>query len=260
VALITLPMSLVQPLSDRLRAILDELKISEFKWSELRTARERFAAERFVDCFMEHAAQRRLRIDVLTWDTEDSRHHIPGRNDVRNLRRMYYFVLREVLGKRWPSNAVWRFRPDENTSINWVSLRFYLSDVREWDTGELLANIEIADWAEAHSPQEPLVQAADLFAGLGAYSRECFNRHETWQAGVAQAAKSGADLRRIRIAGLSGSDHPRCALLTYVDARCKALKLGVSLKSRRGLRTFDPARPVNFWWYEPQGDYDKAPR
>ncbi len=259
VALITMPVNLVTPLSGTLRAILKESAVSEFKWSELRTARERFAAEKFVACLIAHSVQGQLRIDVLTWDTEDSRHRILGRNDVRNLRRMYYFLMKDVLGKRWPSGSIWRFRPDENTSIDWERIQVYLSEIHEWGTGELLTKIVITDFAEARSHMEPLVQAADLFAGLGIYSRERFDRYKAWRAGMVQEEKSGADLRKVRIAGLSNADHQRCALLAYFDTKCKSLKLGVSLQNRRGLRTFNPARSLNFWWYEPQGDYDKAP-
>jgi len=49
------------------------------------------------------------------------------------------------------------------------------------------------------------------------------------------------------------------AVLAQLDAICKRKKLGVSLKTNHGLRTFDPANPVNFWWYESQYDEDKAP-
>ena len=38
-----------------------------------------------------------------------------------------------------------------------------------------------------------------------------------------------------------------------------AHKLGVSLKTNNRLQTFNRNNPINFWNYEPQGDYDKAP-
>jgi len=35
--------------------------------------------------------------------------------------------------------------------------------------------------------------------------------------------------------------------------------MGVSLRKYKGLRTMKPSNPINFWWYEPQSDLDKAP-
>jgi len=47
--------------------------------------------------------------------------------------------------------------------------------------------------------------------------------------------------------------------LAEFNAACKSKKLGVSLKTHRGLRTLNPESPINFWWYEPQHDADRAP-
>ncbi len=59
---------------------------------------------------------------------------------------------------------------------------------------------------------------------------------------------------------LSKSDQERCCVLYEFNNKCKNKKLGVSLKINRGLKTFDAKNPINFWWYEPQHEADKAPR
>ena len=59
-----------------------------------------------MDFVIEQALQGALGEDVLTWDTEDSRHKIKGRDDIANLQRMYYRPLRpytSILALRLPS-------------------------------------------------------------------------------------------------------------------------------------------------------------
>jgi hypothetical protein len=51
----------------------------------------------------------------------------------------------------------------------------------------------------------------------------------------------------------------RFQVLYEFDGGCKNRKMGVSLKTFGGLKTLDPRRPINFWWYEPQHEMDKAP-
>ncbi len=58
---------------------------------------------------------------------------------------------------------------------------------------------------------------------------------------------------------MGNSDVHRCELLEELNNRCKAAKLGVSLKTHMGLRTLKPDNPINFWWYEAQHELDMAP-
>jgi len=48
-------------------------------------------------------------------------------------------------------------------------------------------------------------------------------------------------------------------IMNDFNALCKSNKLGVSLKSSKGFKTFDPKNPINFWFYVPQSDEDQAP-
>jgi len=58
----------------------------------------------------------------------------------------------------------------------------------------------------------------------------------------------------------SKSDRCRYQLIGEVNAIYKINSLGVSLRTMKRLWTpYHPANPINFWNYEPQGDYDKAP-
>ena len=250
VALVTLSISDAQQANKNLQAVWQELNISEFKWAKLRSAQYRFAALRMVDQVMSWIDNRKARIDIVTWDTEDSRHTIRNRSDMRNLRRMYYFLTRNVLGRRWPSSCVWELRADES-SLDAAGHFRYLGNPDELN--EDARSVTVARASYIHSHEEPLVQVADFFAGMAAYSRNSYQTYELWIEHHS-SPPAGA-----KIAGLSNSHIERCLVLEYLYHCCKERKLRVRLMSNRGLRTMDARSPLNFWWYEPQGDYDRAP-
>src|SRR5262245_6260561 len=141
-ALITLKLRNAERITLELKQLLQTSSISEFKWNKLRSARERFAALHILDYMLEKARSNLLRVDVITWDIEDSRHKIQGRSDIRNLRRMYYFLFKDVLGKRWPVEAIWQICPDESSTNPWSHLG-YLTEIWDWNSHETLFEINL---------------------------------------------------------------------------------------------------------------------
>jgi hypothetical protein len=253
IALISLPQSQSEQVNGEVAHILQQADVREFKWERLSSAKRRFAALHLIDYTIKKAADKVLRLDILTWDMQDARHHIPKLDKIANLQRMYYHLFRNVLRARWPDTAVWHLRPDEHSAMSWDDVYDYL-DLHSvnWtvDSNEALIDFRrefhIQRITPCHSHLEPLIQLADLFAGLGSYSRACFDRFQTWQK-TPDAVQ------------LSHTDRERCHILAQLDQRCKQRRLGVSLQSHRGLRTLNPKKPLNFWWYMPQHAGDTAP-
>ena len=113
------------------------------------------------------------------------------------------------------------------------------------------------------SRQEALVQLADLFAGMARFSRE-----ETQQC--VQWLNSRVNKDQLRLPNFLDSTgvedettairQNRFQLIGKFDTLCKRHKLGVSLRKKGYLWTPDYRNPINFWNYEPQHEYDKAPR
>jgi hypothetical protein len=270
IGVISLPVGCEEVLSNAVSAILKDSGIAEFKWSKLRQARERFAALKLVDFAVKRAIANELRVDVLMWDTEDSRHRIHGRDDEANLQRMYIQLFRNVLQRRWPTGSTWRLCPDENSAMDWGSVQDRLDqagvdlsiegDIFSKEPFKLRLSREfaISEIREAVSSHSPICQVADLFAGIGPFSHASFEEYATWcrqhsgQLPLDLADPSGTT-------ELAGSDIERCQVLQHLDGLCKASKLRVGLNSCRGLKTYDPAFPVNYWMYEPQRPDDKAP-
>lgn len=268
--LVTASVGCVDGLNAELHRLLKESGVAEFSWQGLDGAKERFAAQKMCSFAVEKACASHLRVDVLVWDIEDSRHKIANRDDVANLGRMYYHLFRNVLRARWPDDAVWRLQPDEHTAMDWETVQ----DCLEYATTDievehplltqgrsrisLRREFGLEEISPVSSGERPLLQLADLFAGMAVFSRERFREYEAWlpsAAGQAQLFDDGNHL-----VGSSRRSQERFQPLAFFDKLCKKHKLGVSLKSRQGLYTFNPEDPLNFWLYEPQHPSDKAPR
>lgn len=265
IAVVALEADQAEPFSRLLGELLTDSEVSEFKFQKLRQARYRFAAQKIVDFVIERASCGALRVDVLIWDTEDSRHRIQGRDDVANLQRMYYHLLKNALG-RWPGENGWALYPDRNSALDWSTVSDYLGTAgvaRSSSTQRptlfrirLRQEFHIQEIQESNSKDNPLCQVADFFAGMSVFSRHRFGAYRCWkeqQQGQLRLFPEDPPV------SLSNSDEERCRVLEYLNASCKDHRLGVSLMTQQGLWTPDPNNPVNFWFYEPQHPEDKAP-
>lgn len=268
--LVTCALSCLERLEAELRKVLSESDLSEFKWSELGGAKERLAAGKMCQFAVEQACAKKLRVDVLIWDIQDSRHNIRGRSDIANLQRMYYHLFRNVLRARWPNNAVWHLYPDEHTALDWETVRDCLDNVAlksEVVAPDLLENrfrvrlrreFAINEITPVSSKEHPLLQVADLFAGMAVFSRKKPAEYFQWLSAtqgqlelfIGNEDRSGPTL----------SMRERFQVLRAFHSLCKRRRLRVSLKEKGGLWTANPTYPINFWSYEPQHPEDKAPR
>lgn len=147
-----------------LTGLLRDSSVGELSWKDATGARERFAADKALRWALRKCTARRLRVDVLTWDTQDKRHALKGRDDIENLHRMYHHLLHNTLAVRWPDDAVWIVRPDENTAVTWERVADFLQlkephhDIatpRLWSPGK--RRFYLLRLHEAHSADEPLV-------------------------------------------------------------------------------------------------------
>lgn len=266
--LVTTSVAELDSLNPNLRKLLAESGVREFKWKALNGAKERFAAQKLCDFAVQKACEGVLRVDVLVWDIEDSRHKVPLRDDIANLQRMYYHLFRNVLRLRWPKDAVWRLHPDEHTAMEWETIQDCLESVgarvepeRSLFTQGLFRlrlerEFSIEEIRPVVSSEHPLLQLADLFAGMAVFSREKYPEYQEWlQKNSPQLSMFDSDNLR----DPSSRDRERYQVIKKFNEECKKHRLGVSLKGRRGFFTFNPKNPINFWFYEPQSTEDKAP-
>jgi hypothetical protein len=240
-----------------LGGLLQQSGVGELQWKKVRTARDRFAAIKVVDAALEAAVDTELRIDVVVWDTHDSRHRIRGRDDIANLQRMYFHLLRNVLDTRWADGLHWALLPDERTDLDWTEASRVLMGCGTKTvlnaTGpvgrlpSLVLRLRHSFTVEKVLPSPskglPLLQLADLFAGLTAYSHNSHDRFRRWRA-------------KHQVAG---THQERSIVLQHLLGRGGELRLGIDLEQRQGLWTPAPSKPINFWCYTPKHPADKAP-
>jgi len=248
--LVTLPIAEAAPLSDELRGLLAESGMSELKWEKIRSGRGRLAAAKLLAWAVERALAGRLRIDTLTWDVEENPQRgqagYVGRH-VRRLQQMYAYLLTTTLAHRWeptdsqrsgqPSEApYWRVYPDEQDALDWPAIAASAPHIER-----IIPSV---------SHEEPLIQLADVFVGMAVFSRASFDTYEQWLAGASAhedepESEDGAPER------ISGSLRQRLLILDAWYTLAKARSLGVSLRSQRGLKTYQPDAPITFAWYSP---------
>jgi hypothetical protein len=218
-------------LASEVRALLDASEVGECKWEKIRSARTRFAAEKLLTWTIEATLARRLRVDMLTWDAGQRAGSGAGTPYLAMLRRMYARLVDEILPQRWPPGSAYVLYPDEQAALNWE---------------RLVVGIPHITSAEPRpSDAEPLIQIADLFSGLGVYSRGSYAIYQRWLC--YSAAERAADLRQAALP-FSASDRIRCHLLNTFFTLSKYHRLGISLRTHGGLRTYGAAYPICFWW------------
>lgn len=238
--------------------------LKNFKWVKLKNDKKLNAAKSTVEYIFNKAILRELRVDILIWDTHDRRHKIVGRDDSENLARMYYHLYKNVFLTRWPENSIWNVYPDQNTAIDWNKLKEILMTqglVAVMDDKSvngrrqiILKNKVVLDIYESNPLDHPIIQVADLFAGMGSYSWEEYNKFEEW---IFQ--KSGQKRLFNNFIKPSNADNHKCFIMDDFKSHCKKCGLSISLNSTRGFKTHNPNDPINFWLYTPQSEHDKAP-
>lgn len=268
IGLVTLKHNFYEDLKTELENNLKETHVKELKWQKLDARNDCKVAFKFVECAVSNACAGNLRVDVLIWDTQDNRHKVMGRDDLANMHRMYYHLFKNVLIERWPDGSVWHLHPDEQASIDWSEISRFL-DMASITVGtpsllsglieSLRSEFNVVLIEQYNSENEPLIQMADLFAGLGVYSRNKYDHFCCWQLTHRQERQITLLPEAVTNINLSNADKMRCPVLDKLASLCKANKLGVGLKRTKGLKTYNPANPVNFWWYQPQREEDKAP-
>ena len=224
-------------------------------------------AKKLID-FVISSLSKELRIDAVIWDTHDSRHDVPNRDDLENYARLFFHLLRNLIGRR-EEGSHWHLRPDIQGSIDWDTIHDCLGSNGTWNRNSLqilLGNDfdcippEIMSLCQVDSTEAPFVQLADVFAGMAAYTRK--NPEIVWSLLAKPEGQYELGFTRTDIpVGVepTDKDRGRFSVISYLYQRCKRERLGVSLRTKGYLWTYRPENPINFWHYEPQHLWDKAP-
>jgi hypothetical protein len=235
------------------RAMLEAEEKTDFGFEDLRTARNCIIAARLMRRVVEYAARGTLQIRTILWDAYDRRHG-PGTDELRNLERMYVHLLRDVLARRWTARS-WEIRPDQQTAIRWTQLARITEAAARKTSGR---DIEVRHLAEQSSKREPLVQIADLYAGLMS--------HYAFYGAQLSRLRALPDEQRNRVMEQrvepldSASSRERFKLLPHILALHEENGIAAQFTNKGFVFGTSVRSPVYNWLYEPQVDADKAPR
>lgn len=228
-------------------SILHESRTTECKWERVRSAKHRFTAQKLLHWTLTHALAGSLCVNVLTWDTGTSEDQRQGTHHMKRLRSTYLHLFAQVIRTRWPNARCWSFHPDEQNALNWRTIQ---QDLQQAAIREHTHSLEINRIAPLISRDEPFVQLADLFAGLAVFSYDSYEDYEQWLCAPNDNndAPAGEQHTQKR---LSGSLRQRCVILDGFYTECKLHDAHVSLRTNRGLRTYDPQLPITFELLKP---------
>jgi len=161
-------------LEARLAQALQRHGVDELKWAQVRTRAPRLrAAEEFL-ALAAAARSKGLWLAAVTWRLPRRRqglapasagahalaHLRPRRDNLDRLKRAYARLLKAA-ALAHPA-ACWRFYPDQRTGVDFGSLMEAAGGRRLGWQG----------WAMQRSGERPLVQLADLLAGLARFKRD----------------------------------------------------------------------------------------
>jgi hypothetical protein len=219
-------------LGEELASLLQASSVRELKWEKVRTARVAFAAQKALTWALDHALDGELEIETLTWEVTSAAASRARRPALTLLRNAYTTLLSSAMA-RHPERDVqsqgWRIVPDEQSAIPWTRIQEALP--------------QTATIMPARSEPQPLIQLADVFAGLAIFSRAAYDDYERWLC-----VRGGGQDRHVTTAseGVYGSQAYRFVLLDEFYTACVRRLPGISLQTRRGLYTWRAGAPIQF--------------
>ncbi len=178
---------------------------------------------------------------------------------------MYYKILKETKSD-WIGVENWEFFPDELTSVNWGEKivpfieRTNLDKKRNNDEETLFGVLKnfrfpaVRKCSELESCEYPILQLADLFAGLTRLSFEKSEKFCCWY----DNETNGSSLFNEPIS-LSKSETAKFQVMHHFKKLCDHYSMGLNLSDDKHFKVFNKRCGLWIWFYEPQGDYDKAP-
>lgn len=251
---VSFPRSFEKEIKSGLNSILTSSDVVEFKWQKLKNAKYRFCAEKFAQFICKNIFDKRLRIDVIVWDTQDSRHKIEGRDDAANFERMFFHLMKYLMRQR-EINSKWHIFPDERLGIDWETIQDCLSNVGQWRQyfksqlfGDAFSEqfFHILKFDQVDSKNELGCQLADFFAGLAVFSKNFYYQYKKWcEQETNQMCLFDAP-EEIKV---SNKEKERFCVLKLLVDKCKKQKLGISIDTNKCLNTPNPRNPINFWHY-----------
>lgn len=243
--------------------LLTESGLSELKWSKIGKGRMLPASKQALTAFVKQSS---LRVLVLTWNTKDRRHNIPGRDDQANFHRMLYHGLRRNCD--WHKHCHWRWFHDIKSDLKQDEITQYLNGTKE-DKGYTKhpklfvferSLLRFNPPEQRCSQEVPIIGIADLFAGI---VRESCHSGDAMHQYYLEALRVNEPCLELDLADQSEvgrGERARLELGAHLYSLGKEGKHRLSLRQQGRFETPDPRGRFFFWHYEPKSEHDRAPK
>jgi hypothetical protein len=250
-----------------LQKVLSSYSKKEVKFNKIKNNRSiKIACEFFKIC-IKYLLNNKIKIHVLVWDKQDARHKVQNRLDNENLKRMYYKLMKYI-EEDWYHKGKWCFYPDEYSAIDWRE------DIVQFLENTPLGKSEDKEYLlfaemyqsyftkfktvkELESHKYPILQLADLFAGLVRTSRRNSNFHTWYQEN--ENTDENLLFPQDQNTKVSNSMLSKFKLMKEFKLLASNSKLGVNLSKNKYFTTFNKKNNIVFWHYKPIHVLDKAP-
>jgi len=255
-------------LHNKLKDILARHTKEEIKFKDVHSHKTKSIATEFLSTSFDFLNQSKIKIHVIVWDKLDSRHNIPNRCDIENLKRMYYHNMKALL-KSWNTETSWSFYPDEFTAIDWENdIIKYIENTRLNPANDMQQKLfdvfrdvqfpTVKSVRELDSKDYPIIQLADLYAGLVRTSRAESDKYSLWHQLNALQCQPSLFEEDLDV-DVSKTLKPKFEVMREFHEKAKKYRLGVNFSDSKYFKTFHDKSNLSIWHYEPQSEFDKAP-
>ncbi len=255
-------------LNEKLKSILDKYSKIELKFAKVKGHSSTLnAVKSFVSLGLKFCMQKKIKIHVIIWDKQDQRHNVKNRDDIENMKRMYYHILKRTKSD-WYGIDNWDFYPDEFSAIDWKNdVVKYIERTnldKKYNTNqETLFGVIykfrfpfIKEQCELDSSKYPILQLTDIFTGIVRLSYELGEKYFKWLSD--EKGQNGL-FAMPKQCQASKNEICKFGILKHFKDECSKYKLGVNFSQNNYFKTFNNKKGIVLWLYKPQGDYDKAP-
>lgn len=241
---------IINEIENEFRAILTNtsINISTFKWGKFNKVNKVNAFKDFFNFISPFLLDNKMYIHILIWDTLDSRHSIFPRDDNKNLGMMYHKIIKNFANYNLNDDDSLIIYPDRQNCIDWQLIEEILEKEGFFNL-EYGRTIRIE---ESNTENAYLIQLADIFAGIGRTSYSDYDEYEV-HGDVTQTFLIPFDDEP------SVKNKIRFRIIRFIHNWAKKNKLQISITEKRGFKSHKKG-PLNFWFYEPQHENDKAPK
>ena len=260
IALVEVHEDIIWSLQSKFTSILKEhnvKKIKSFKWMKIQNKDKFNALKDILECIFPLLEDGQMNIEVIIWNIYDSKHNIPGRDDTKNLSYMYDKLIKDFAERNLDDNDQLYIFSDQIDSINWEELEEIIFNqniqIETYiESFDIIIGSKKVHIQESSTNDDPLIQIADIFAGLAKSSFLDYDKYELWLTPGQQTLFGSPEK-------LSNREKYRFPIYKLIYDWGKSNGYGISLNSTRGFVTHNFKSPLNFWFYRPQHKNDKAP-